>query len=139
EDYEESGRNDVSEATRRLMRKVTEARANYFMERTTKPVDSVSGVKVREQTLVISATVPMKGHVPTEAEVMAVKELSEGLQASLDSCGLAPVPVTNDLYKEIFVSVLNQGENASWRRDPIMRAESDRSEEHTSELQSREN
>jgi len=126
EDYEESGRNDVSEATRRLMRKVTEARANYFLERTTKPVDSVSGVKVREQTLVISATVPMKGHVPTEAEVMAVKELSEGLQASLDSCGLAPVPVTNDLYKEIFVSVLNQGENASWRRDPLMRAESDK-------------
>lgn len=124
--YEESGTKDVSEATQRLMQKVTEARANYFLERTTVPVDTVSGVKIREQSLIISVTIPTKAEMPTKLEVSQAKELADGLQTSLDSCGLAPVPLTNDIYKEIFSSVLNQGQGASWRTDPFIKAEHDK-------------
>lgn len=124
--YEENGKFDVDESTRKLMQKVTEARANYFLERTTIPVDSVSGVKIREQSLIISVSLPIKGDIPTYQEGMQAKELSDGLRTSLDSCGLAPVAVTNDLYKELFSSVLNQGQGASWRNDPFMTAEPDK-------------
>lgn len=125
-EYEASGRQDVSEETQKLMKKVTEARANYFLERTTKAVDSASGVRIREQSLIISATVPIKDDTPTLAEANSLRELAEALQASLDSCGLAPVPLDNDLYRTVFSSILNQGQSASWRNDPFMTAEVDK-------------
>lgn len=118
--FEESGRTEVDENTQRLMQKVTQARANYFLERTTKPVDSISGVKIREQNLIISVTVPISSSIPTSQEVVNAKELAHGLQTSLDSCGLAPVPLSNDLYRELLASILNQGQSASWRTDPFM-------------------
>lgn len=124
--FEESGRTEVDDNTRRLMQKVTQARANYFLERTTKPVDAISGVKIREQNLIISVTVPIKSAFPTEQEIVNAKELAHGLQTSLDSCGLAPVPLSNDLYRELLASVLNQGQKASWRHDPFMKAEPDK-------------
>lgn len=124
--FEESGRCESSPATVKLMQKVTEARAEYFLERTTKPVDTVSDVRIREQSLIISVSFPIKGDIPTPSECTQAKELADGLQTSLDSCGLAPVPVSNDLYREIFASVLNHGPDASWRTDPFMKAETDK-------------
>jgi len=59
-------------------------------------------------------------------EATRAKDLSDGLGTSLDSCGLAPVPLTNDLYKEIFTSILNQGQHASWREDPQITADEDK-------------
>lgn len=124
--YIERGKFDVSPETLALLQKVTEARAEYFSERTLVPVDKISGVRVREQNLVISVTMPIANSTPTNTEATLAKDLADGLQTSLDSCGLAPVPLTNDSYKEIFTSILNQGESASWREDPYIRAETDK-------------
>jgi conjugal transfer ATP-binding protein TraC len=124
--YMESGRHDVSPETLALLQEVTQARADYLCERTMEPVDMVSGVRVREQNLIVSITLPIAGQLPTTNEVNLAKDLSDGLRTSLDNCGLAPVPLTNDTYKEVFSSILNQGPTASWREDPDIKADLDK-------------
>lgn len=124
--YIERGKTDLSAETLALLQEVTEARAEYFSDRTIEPVDKISGVRVREQNLVISITLPINASMPTNTEATLAKDLMDGLQTSLDSCGLAPVPLTNDSYKEIFSSILNQGPSASWREDPYIKAETDK-------------
>lgn len=124
--FYESGKADVPAETLALLHKVTDARAEYFSERTLKAVDSISGVRIREQNLIISVTIPTKSATPSDIETTKAKDLADGLMTSLDSCGLAPVPLTNDAYKEIFSSILNQGPSASWRDDPYIKAETDK-------------
>lgn len=126
EAFAESGRSDLPPETLHLLRKVTNERARYLADRTLKPVDSISGVKVREQTLVVSVTLPIAGVTPTDSEASRACELAAGLRTSLDSCNLCPVPMTNDSYKEIFASILNQGRHASWRADPYIKADTDK-------------
>jgi len=124
--YVESNPTDLSPETLALLQQVTEARAEYLSDRTIEPVDKISGVRIREQNLVISVTLPIKSSLPTVTESTLARDLLDGLQTSLESCGLAPVPMTNDTYKEIFTSVLNQGPDASWRADPEIKAELDK-------------
>lgn len=124
--FNESQRSEASAATQALLNRVTQARADYFTERTLRPVDAISGVKIREQNLVISITLPIKDLIPTEAEITRASELADGLKTSLESCNLGPVPLSNDTYREIFSSILNQGPSASWRDDPYMKAETDK-------------
>lgn len=122
----ESGRFAVDHDTLELLATATQARAEYFAERTLRPVDSVSGVKIRDQKLVIAITLPIKEALPSDSEGAMARELSDGLGAALESCGLAPVALTNHAYKEIFSSVLNQGPDASWRLDPDIKADLDK-------------
>jgi len=124
--YIERGKFDLSTETLALLQEVTDARAEYLSDRTLEPVDKISGVRVREQNLIISVTLPISASIPTNTEATLAKDLMDGLQTSLDSCGLAPVPLTNDSYKEIFSSILNQGPTASWREDPYIKAETDK-------------
>lgn len=124
--YVESNPTDLSPETLALLQQVTDARAEYLSDRTIEPVDKISGVRIREQNLVISVTLPIKSSLPTVTESTLARDLLDGLQTSLESCGLAPVPMTNDTYKEIFTSILNQGPDASWRADPEIKAELDK-------------
>lgn len=124
--YEEAGTFDGPPETLALLKKVTQARADYFSTRTLRPVDKVSGIKIREQTLVISITMPVQDALPSIPESARAKELADGLQTALESCNLMPVAMTNDSYKEVFSSILNQGPTASWRDDPYMKAETDK-------------
>jgi len=124
--FMEAGKFDMSKETLDLLQRVTHARADYLAERTLEPVDKISGVRVREQSLVISVTMPISNATPSMTEATRAKDLSDGLGTSLDSCGLAPVPLSNDLYKEIFTSILNQGQHASWREDPEITADEDK-------------
>jgi len=126
EAFKESGRSDLPPETLHLLDKVTHERARYLTDRTLKPVDAISGVKVREQTLVVAVTLPMAGVTPNAAEANRARELSAGLRTSLDSCNLFPQPMTNDSYKEVFSSILNQGPKASWRVDPYIKADEDK-------------
>ena len=124
--FREAGSSDLSAQTQALLEKVTDARAEYFSERTMKPVDAISGVRVREQSLVIAVTLPIAHALPTDREANMAKELFGGLKASLDSCNLAPVALTNDSYRELFTSILNQGPSAAWRSDPDIKADIDK-------------
>lgn len=124
--FVERGVSDLHPETQTLIQKVTQARAQYLSDRTMVPVDSISGVKVRQQDLVISVTLPIKDSLPTNTEATFAKELADGLKTSLDSCNLAPVPLTNDSYREVFSSILNKGPTASWRETPEIRAETDK-------------
>lgn len=99
--FRESGRTDLPVETQALLEKVTNARADYFSDRTMRPVDSISGVRIREQSLVVSVTFPIANALPTQTEANAAKELFDGLRTSLDSCNLAAMPLTNDSYREI--------------------------------------
>lgn len=124
--FMDRGSSDLPPETLHLLKKVSEERARYLSDRTLRPVDSISGVKVREQTLVVAVTLPIAGSLPTDPEAARARELFDGLKTSLDSCNLAPVPMTNDSYKVLFSSILNQGPHASWRDDPYMTADLDK-------------
>src|SRR3990167_8308984 len=47
--FRESGRTDLPVETQALLEKVTNARAEYFSDRTMRPVDSISGVRIRTE------------------------------------------------------------------------------------------
>ncbi|MCC9289594.1 TraC family protein [Pseudomonas aeruginosa] len=123
--FGESGRTDLPVVTQALLEKVTNAPAEYFSDRSMRPVDAISGVRNREQSLVVSVTIPIANALPTQTVANAAKELYDALRTSLDSCNLPAVPLTNDSYREIISSILNHGPSASWRVDPDMKADTD--------------
>lgn len=123
---QESGRFIGDPQAQDLLNTATRARGEYFSEHTLRPVDSISGVKIRNQNLIISINLPIKDTIPNENELTLTRELSDTLKTALDSCGFAPVPLSNHRYREIFSSILNQGQGASWRSDPDLKADLDK-------------
>ena len=111
--------------TDQLLLNAIQERADYLTAATLKPIDAFSGIKVRDAILVITVRLPMESLEPTAKEVEEYSDYRTQFESTLSSVGFAPRAMTNDLYVEVMTSILNQGENASWRDRLPIEAETD--------------
>lgn len=102
------------------------SRASYLINGTLKPIDDYSGIKVRETHVLITVVIPTDDVLASEKEIQTLSELRSQFDSTFKSIGFAPQPLTNHLYIEIMSSILNQGENASWRDRMQSEAEDDK-------------
>lgn len=108
---------------------VTEAiqnRAKYLFNGTLNPIDSYSGIKVRETHVIVTVTLPIADTFPTEKEVQHATELRSQFDSTFTSVGFCPRILDADLYIELMSSILNQGPDASWRDRMRIEAEDDK-------------
>lgn len=102
------------------------SRASYLVNGTLKPIDDYSGIKVREIHVLITVVMPIDDVLPTEKEIQTLSELRAQFDSTFKSIGFAPQALTNHLYLEMMSSILNQGQQASWRDRMHAEAEDDK-------------
>ncbi|SPY66585.1 conjugal transfer ATP-binding protein TraC [Providencia stuartii] len=95
-------------------------RSKFLLHSTDYPMKGV-GTRVRDCLLVCTVKIPIKANYePKDEEMNLFNEFRTSFDTSLGILGLAPSPLTRESYIDILASVLNQGENASWRdRSPV--------------------
>lgn len=109
-----------------LMRETVEERARFLMECTQKPVDTRTGLLVRDFWLVVTCKIPFSGDEPSEREIERMNKVRLSLLQGLDTVGLAPEAMTRHDYLQTMSCILNHGENATWRQPGRMEADDDK-------------
>lgn len=68
-----------------------------------------------DSKLVVTCKVPLASAQPTEQECVRLAALKTRVGSALHTIGLAPAPLTAKSYIRLMQTLLNWGENASWR------------------------
>lgn len=95
-------------------------RSRFLLHSTDYPMKG-TGTRVRDCLMVCTVKIPVKAEYDLkEEELNLVNEFRHSFDTSLGILGLAPTALTRESYIDILSSILNQGENASWRdRSPV--------------------
>lgn len=95
-------------------------RSRFLLHSTDYPMKG-TGTRVRDCLLICTVKIPVKAEYDIkEEELNLVNEFRQSFDTSLGILGLAPTCLTRELYIDTLTSILNQGENASWRdRSPV--------------------
>lgn len=101
-------------------------RRDFFINGTEQPIERNSGTKVRNFLLIVTVKIPINDAMPTDKELMRVRDLRNGFGQSLSTVGLAPYVLGRHEYVHLMNSMLNWGEGASWRNGKQLRADDDK-------------
>ncbi|MDH8292245.1 TraC family protein, partial [Klebsiella pneumoniae] len=95
-------------------------RSRFLLHSTDYPMKG-TGTRVRDCLMICTVKMPVKAEYDLkEEELNLVNEFRHSFDTSLGILGLSPTPLTRESYIDILSSILNQGENASWRdRSPV--------------------
>jgi conjugal transfer ATP-binding protein TraC len=104
----------MRENANELLFKTVMERASFLREGTASPIGDSTGPLVRDHRLILTAKIPCE-NPPTRKSVKAAYKLKTSVMSALQSTGLAPKPLTASEYTRIMKTVLNWGEDASWR------------------------
>lgn len=105
-----------------IFTQVIEERAGFMHKHTNEKLISRSsrGVYdnglVQDLKLIVTVKVPIRGNAPTARETRLIDELKIKVQSSLQAVGLMPRNLTAARYIRLMNTVMNWGEDASWRR-----------------------
>jgi conjugal transfer ATP-binding protein TraC len=102
--------------TNHLLVKAVENRAEFLKEATRTPLGSTS-ICVRNIYLVISVKLPIKGMMPDEWEMEKASDLQVISNKSLETIGLNPKAMDNNLFIKVMDSLINHGEDAIWQEN----------------------
>jgi conjugal transfer ATP-binding protein TraC len=109
-----------------LLLETVEQRAKFLTAGVNDPVEKRSGLRVRDIQLLVTVKLPLSGNEPTQAELDRASEQKVTVQKSLESVGLAPIPLTSQAWLDVMVPLINQGKDASWRLDGTSEIETDK-------------
>lgn len=70
---------------------------------------------IQDTKLVVTVKVAINDVRPTQSEIDALADLRSKVESALQSVGLRPVPLTAPGYIRLIGTMLNWGDNASWR------------------------
>jgi len=70
---------------------------------------------IQDLKLLVTCKVPISGSLPNRQEELLVSQLQTKIESSLQTIGLAPITMTVPGYKRFMNTVLNWGEDPSWR------------------------
>lgn len=95
-------------------------RSRFLLHSTDYPMKG-TGTRVRDCLMICTVKIPVKAEYDLkEEELNLVNEFRHSFDTSLGILGLSPTALTRESYIDILSSILNQGENASWRdRSPV--------------------
>lgn len=108
-----------------LLRDVIAQRGAFLKKGTLRPLDSSVGNLVVNLQVVITVKIPIKGAWPTNEEEYQIASFQKKTRANLETVGMAPVTMDDDMLLRVLSSVLNWGEEASWRQG-VVKSEDDK-------------
>ncbi|EYU15111.1 type IV secretion system protein TraC [Photorhabdus aegyptia] len=103
-----------------ILRNAIYNRSKFLLHSTDYPMKG-TGTRVRNCLLLITIKIPIKSEYEVrDDELNLINEFRNTFDTTLNITGLCPMPLTREKYVEILTSIVNQGENASWRdRSPV--------------------
>lgn len=109
-----------------LLWELIEARSEFLRKGTTEAIEPRTDLWVRDFVLFVTVKIPLAGMVPDDTEWKRARELRITLSQGLDNVHMAPKAMTDISYRSLMTTILNQDEEATWRRDPVVDVEPDR-------------
>lgn len=107
----------MRDSANELLFKTVIERATFFRQGTEDVIGDDNGPLVRDHKLILSAKIPCD-NPPTLKTIKAAYKLKTSVQSALQSTGLGPQPLTAREYVRIMQTLLNWGEEASWKSTP---------------------
>jgi conjugal transfer ATP-binding protein TraC len=105
---------------RRIASSLVDSRAEYLRHHTLEPVSEFFPARVRDIQVIVSAKIPCKGAIPTEADAEQVARLRTSTEQILRTLGMAPRVMHPELYLRLIGAIVNWGESASWRSPALI-------------------
>ena len=106
-----------------VLNEITRQRMKFLRELTSKPIGQVSGARLRQLRLCITAQIKHGTEAPTAEELYKIKELVQTFHAALKAVGFRFEVLNADRYLRFMETVLNHGNHAFWRKSPWSNAE----------------
>lgn len=104
----------MRENANELLFKTVMERAAFFRQGTEIPIGDDNGPLVRDHKLILTAKIPCE-NPPTLKAIKAAYKLKSSVQNALQSTGLGPQALTAREYVRIMQTVLNWGDDVSWK------------------------
>jgi conjugal transfer ATP-binding protein TraC len=98
-----------------LCLETTRQRAAMLQDGTNIPIIKSKQIRVRNLQLIVTCKVPLANPMPTDDEERTIITLRANIEQGLKTIGLYPDDLTADRWVQIMSTILNHGENASWR------------------------
>lgn len=70
---------------------------------------------IQDTKLIVTVKVPIKNTKPTDSELRDLQDLRSKVESALQTVGLRPLPMTAVNYIRIMGTMLNWGDDASWK------------------------
>ncbi|MCK9172175.1 MAG: type IV secretion system protein TraC [Desulfuromonas thiophila] len=109
----------VSQKGTETLHRLRPEAVEYYRRKSSEPLSSQSGLKIRNLQLLITARIPIKNHTPTQKEIDQIGVLRRTVGQSLETGGFTGEPMTAKKLVRIMSVLLNQGKDASWRKHQI--------------------
>lgn len=91
------------------------SRTQFYRESTKQPVDSQTGMKIRDIQLLVCGKIPLKNPKPTAKEYKLACDLRNSLGQGLASANFQPQTIDANIYIRCMQVILNWGDDAGWR------------------------
>jgi len=102
-----------------LLKGLSKEHVEFIKRGAAEPIDSGSGVKLRDTRVAITVQIPFKGAEPTDQEWRLAREMRVGFNQALKSAQIPGQTITPKVYIRLMETILNQGRDASWRRSAL--------------------
>lgn len=103
-----------------LMQQATKEHVDFIRNSALQPYDPVTGARLRNTQLIITAQMPFKGLEPSEHDLELARELRVSFEQNLRSIGIPFAPLNPRRYIRIMETILNQGPFANWKHTPLV-------------------
>lgn len=90
----------------------------YFRQKSNEPLTDQSNLRIRNTQLILTARIPIKSQTPTAKEIETISALRRTVAQSLETGGFTSESLVPKKLIRIMSTLLNQGPEASWRKDP---------------------
>lgn len=105
---------------RRIATSLVQSRARFLRQHTRVPISELLPTRVRNIQILVSVKVPCRSAIPTESEAEHAARLKMTTEQILRTLGMAPILLDPEQYLRVLGSIVNWGENASWRSQALL-------------------
>lgn len=110
---------DIGEG-RRIATSLVQSRAQFLREHTRSPISELLPTRVRNIQVVVAVKVPCHGATPSDGEAEHAARLKMTTEQILRTLGMAPISMDPEQYLRVLGSIVNWGDNASWRSQALL-------------------
>lgn len=103
-----------------LVQRVADRSREFLLRGVREPLIRHLGIRPRNAILTISAKIPTAAYDPSDDEIELAIKLSNNLFETLTTIGFHGIRrVDDNRYVDIMSMIINRGEHADWRRQPV--------------------
>lgn len=107
--------NKADSSRRELFKADTEQSIDYYQHHTRYPLNSNTGLRVRNFQVVVSFKTPCKEQPPSEDDIERCLSVERSMFEVLKSVGLRPLQMNGDVWLHLMRKFFNWGEETTWK------------------------